>query len=55
MTALTLENYAKAIQLVKDKGYDDKNTERIVVDIFYIVEQHGKDAEFYIEHLPEQK
>lgn len=54
MLKLTLENYAKAIQMVKDKGYDDKNTERIVVDIFHIVEQHGNTAEFYIEHLPVQ-
>ena len=54
MLHLTLENYAKAIQLVKDKGYDDKNTERIVVDIFLIVEKHGNTAEFYIEHLPNQ-
>lgn len=54
MLHLTLENYAKAIQLVKDKGYDDKNTERIVTDIFLIVEQHGNTAEFYIEHLPKQ-
>ena len=54
MTALTLENYAKAIQMVKAKGYDDKNTARIVVDIFDIVEKYGKTAEFYIEHLPNQ-
>lgn len=54
MLKLTLENYAKAIQLVKNKGYDGKNTERIVVDIFLIVEQYGNTAEFYIEHLPDQ-
>lgn len=54
MELLTLENYAKAIQMVKAKGYDDKNTERIVVDIFDIVEKHGKTAEFYIEYLPDQ-
>lgn len=54
MELLTLENYAKAIQMVKDKGYDDKNTERIVIDIFAIVEKHGKTAEFYIEALPNQ-
>ena len=54
MLHLSLENYAKAIQMVKDKGYDDKNTERIVVDIFHIVEQHGNIAEFYIEALPDQ-
>lgn len=54
MVHLTLENYANAIQMVKDKGYDDKNTERIVVDIFSIVEQYGNTAEFYIEALPNQ-
>lgn len=54
MELLTLENYSKAIQMVKDKGYDDKNTERIVVDIFLIVQNHGSTAEFYIEHLPDQ-
>lgn len=54
MLHLTLENYAKAIQMVKAKGYDDKNTERIVVDIFSIVEEYGGTAEFYIEALPVQ-
>ena len=54
MKLLTLENYAKAIQMVKGKGYDDKNTERIVVDIFSIVAKHDNTAEFYIEHLPDQ-
>ena len=54
MLHLTLENLKKAIQMVKAKGYDDKNTERIVVDIFSIVEKYGKTAEFYIEALPNQ-
>lgn len=54
MLHLSLENYAKAIQMVKDKGYDDKNTQRIVVDIFDIVENYGGVAEFYIEALPDQ-
>lgn len=54
MVHLTLENYANAIQMVKDKGYDDKNTERIVVDIFSIVEEYGGEAELYIEALPDQ-
>lgn len=54
MKLLSLENYAKAIQMVKAKGYDDKNTERIVVDIFGIVEEYGGTAEFYIEALPDQ-
>ena len=54
MLHLSLENYSKAIQMVKDKGYDDKNTERIVVDIFSIVEQYGNTAEFYIKALPDQ-
>lgn len=54
MLYLSLENYTKAIQMVKAKGYDDKNTERIVVDIFSIVEKYGNTAEFYIEALPSQ-
>ena len=54
MLHLSLENLKKAIQMVKAKGYDDKNTERIVIDIFSIVEKHGKTAEFYIEALPNQ-
>ena len=54
MLHLSLENYSKAIQMVKDKGYDDKNTERIVVDIFSIVEEYGGVAELYIEALPNQ-
>lgn len=54
MKLLTLENLEKAFCMVKDKGYDDKNTQRIVMDIFAIVEKHGKDVEFYIEHLPNQ-
>lgn len=54
MLHLSLESYAKAIQMVKAKGYDDKNTERIVIDIFSIVEKQGSTAEFYIEALPDQ-
>ena len=54
MLYLSLENLKKATQMVKAKGYDDKNTERIVLDIFGIVEKYGKTAEFYIEALPSQ-
>lgn len=54
MKLLTLENLEKAIYLVKSKGYDDKNTQSIVLDIFAIVEKYGKDAEFYIDMLPAQ-
>lgn len=54
MKLLTLENLEKAISLVKSKGYDDKNTQRIVLDIFAIVEKYDKDVEFYIEMLPTQ-
>ncbi len=54
MKLLTLENYARAVQLIKYKGYDKHNAERLAVDIFCIVEEYGKDVEFYIEHLPDQ-
>ena len=54
MKVLSLENLKKAIQMVKAKGYDDKNTQRIVVDIFSIVEKYGGVAELYIEALPIQ-
>ena len=54
MLHLSFENYAKAIRMVKAKGYDDKHTEQIVLDIFDIVEEYGNTAEFYIEHLPDQ-
>ena len=54
MKLLTLENLEKAFCMVKNKGYDDKNSQRIVLDIFAIVEKYGKDVEFYIEHLPDQ-
>ena len=53
MKLMTLENYAKVVQLIKYKGYDKKNAERLAVDIFLIVEKHGNTAEFYIEHLPD--
>ena len=54
MKLLTLENLEKAFCMVKDKGYDEKNTQRIVLDIFAIVEKYGKDVEFYIDCLPTQ-
>lgn len=54
MKTLTLENYTKAVQLIKYKGYDKHNAEKLAVDIFHIVEKHGKDVEFYIKHLPKQ-
>lgn len=54
MLHLSLETLAKAIQMVKAKGYDDKHTEQIVLDIFNIVEEYGGTAEFYIEALPVQ-
>lgn len=54
MKLLTLENYSKAVQLIKYKGYDKHNAERLAIDIFHIVEAHGKDVEFYIESLPDQ-
>ena len=54
MKVLSMENYAKAFQMIKNKGYDKHNAEKLAVEIFQIVEQHGKDAEFYIEHLPDQ-
>ena len=54
MKLFTFDNYYKAIKMVKAKGYDDKNTERIVMDIFEIVKQHGKTVEFYINYLPLQ-
>ena len=54
MKHLTVENYAKAYQMILDKGYDKHNAERIVVDIFNIVEEYGKDAEFYIAAIPDQ-
>lgn len=54
MLHLTFENLEKAIQMVKAKGYDDKHTEQIVLDIFDIVEEYGGVAEFYIEALPVQ-
>ena len=55
MKVLSMENYTKAYQMVLDKGYDKHNTEKLVIDIFHIIEQHGNTAEFYIEHLPNQK
>lgn len=54
MVHLTLENYAKAIQLIKYKGYDTHNAERLAIDLFHIVEAHGKTVEFYIDYLPDQ-
>ena len=54
MKLLTMENYSKAVQLIKYKGYDKNNAEKLAVEIFHIVEEHGKDVEFYIEHLPDQ-
>ena len=54
MKLLTLENYAKAVQLIKYKGYDRHNAERLATDIFNIVEEHGNTVEFYIEYLPDQ-
>lgn len=54
MKLLTLENYARAVQLIKYKGYDKHNAERLAADIFHIVEEYGKNVEFYIEALPEQ-
>ena len=54
MKLLTLENLEKAIYLIKLKGYDDKNTQRIAMDIFAIVEKYGKTVEFYIDCLPLQ-
>lgn len=54
MKLLTLENLEKAINLVKSKGYDEKNTQRIVMDVFAIVEKYGKTVEFYIDMLPNQ-
>lgn len=54
MKLLTLENYAKAVQLIKYKGYDKHSAERLAADIFHIVEEYGGTAEFYIEHLIDQ-
>ena len=54
MKLLTMENYSKAVQLLKYKGYDKHNAEKLAVEIFHIVETHGKTAEFYIEALPDQ-
>lgn len=54
MVLLTMENYSKAVQMIKYKGYDKHNAERIAVDLFHIVEEHGNTVEFYIEQLPEQ-
>lgn len=54
MKLLTMDNYTKAFQMIKDKGYDKHNAEKLAVEVFHIVEQHGKDAEFYIEALPDQ-
>ena len=54
MKVLSMENYAKAFQMIKNKGYDKHNAEKLAVEMFHIVEQHGKDVEFYIEHLPDQ-
>lgn len=54
MKLLTMENYNLAVQMIKDKGYDKNNSEKLAADIFHIVEQHGKTVEFYIEYLPAQ-
>ena len=54
MKVLSMENYAKAYQMIKNKGYDKHNAEKLAVEIFHIVEAYGKDAEFYIEALPDQ-
>ena len=54
MKLLTLENLEKAFCMIKAKGYDEKNSQRIALDIFDIVEKYGKDVEFYIELLPSQ-
>lgn len=54
MKVLTLENYQKAVQLIKYKGYDKHNAEKLAIDVFNIVEKHGKTVEFYIDCLPQQ-
>ena len=54
MMLLTIDNYLNAVQLIKYKGYDEKNSSRIALDIFDIVEKYGKTVEYYIEHLPDQ-